>query len=181
MAVYMVFNEQITDQAKFDTYRQQAGPLISRYGGRFLVRGGHVSTLEGDPGLHRVAIIEFDDMAAARRFYDSDEYGPLIRLRQSASIGYAAIMKETDPDTMTALVNEDAGYSAMSVPRWNRQSPRTVRPGTRLHSTKPSRAKRAVTGSAHGVSGMWMRAAGCPARTISPNSTSGSNSPFSGA
>jgi uncharacterized protein (DUF1330 family) len=37
MAVYMVFNEQVTDQAKFDTYRQQAGPLISRYGGRFLV------------------------------------------------------------------------------------------------------------------------------------------------
>jgi uncharacterized protein (DUF1330 family) len=49
MAVYMVFNEQVTDQAKFDTYRQQAGPLISRYGGRFLVRGGNVTTLEGNP------------------------------------------------------------------------------------------------------------------------------------
>lgn len=34
MAVYMVFNEQITDQGKFETYRQQAGALILRYGGR---------------------------------------------------------------------------------------------------------------------------------------------------
>jgi uncharacterized protein (DUF1330 family) len=99
MAVYMVFNEQVTDQSKFDTYRQQAGPLISRYGGRFLVRGGNVTTLEGNPGLHRVVIIEFDDMAAARRFYDSDEYGPLIRLRQSASTGYAAIVEGNPPTT----------------------------------------------------------------------------------
>src|ERR1700733_5980901 len=108
MAVYMVFNEQVTDQAKFDSYRQQAGPLISRYGGRFLVRGGNVTTLEGNPGLHRVVIIEFDEMAAARGFYDmaaarcfyaSDEYGPLIRLRQSASTGYAAIVEGNPPTT----------------------------------------------------------------------------------
>ena len=98
MAVYMVFNEQITDRAKFDTYRQQAGPLISRYGGRFLVRGGNVTPLEGSPELHRVVIIEFDDIAAARRFYDSDEYRPLIRLRQTASVGYAAIIEANPPD-----------------------------------------------------------------------------------
>jgi len=97
MSVYMVFNEQITDQATFDTYRQQAGPLILRYGGRFLVRGGGVTPLEGDPGLHRVVIIEFDDMAAAYRFYDSEEYRPLIQLRQSASTGYAAIVEGNPP------------------------------------------------------------------------------------
>jgi uncharacterized protein (DUF1330 family) len=93
MAVYMIFNEQITDQGKFETYRQQAGALILRFGGRFLVRGGNVTPLEGNPGLHRVVIIEFDDMAAARRFYDSDDYRPLIQLRKSASTGYAAIVE----------------------------------------------------------------------------------------
>ena len=67
-----------------------------------------------------------------------------------------------------------------SVPRWNRQSPRTVRPGRRLHSTNPSRVKCAVTGSAHGVSGKWMRAAGWPDSTMSPSSTNGSYRPLSG-
>jgi uncharacterized protein (DUF1330 family) len=57
MAVYMVFNEQVTDQDQFDKYRQQAGPLISRYGGRFLVRGGTVTSLEGNPRFDRVVII----------------------------------------------------------------------------------------------------------------------------
>lgn len=99
MAVYMVFNEQVTDQDQFDKYRQQAGPLISRYGGRFLVRGGTVTSLEGNPRFDRVVIIEFDDLAAARRFYDSEEYRPLIRLRQSASTGYAAIVEGNAPST----------------------------------------------------------------------------------
>ena len=97
MSDYMVFNEQITDQATFNSYRQHAGPLILRHGGRFLVRGGDVTPLEGDPDLHRVVIIEFEDMAAARRFYDSDEYRPLIRLRQLASAGYAAIIEGSPP------------------------------------------------------------------------------------
>ncbi len=99
MAVYMIFNGQVTDQDKFENYRQQAGALISRYGGRFLVRGGSVTSLEGNPGLHRVVIIEFDDMAAARRFYDSDDYRPLIQLRQSASTGYAAIVEGSPSST----------------------------------------------------------------------------------
>ena len=86
MAVYMIFNERVTDSAAFDTYRQQAGPMIARYGGKFLVRGGTVTTLEGDPGLHRVVIIEFADMAAARAFYYGD-YQKLIPLRQAASKG----------------------------------------------------------------------------------------------
>jgi uncharacterized protein (DUF1330 family) len=97
MAVYMIFNEQVTDQSLFDQYRQQAGPLIARYGGRFLVRGGDVMPLEGDPKFHRVVVIEFDDMTAARRFYDSDEYKPLLKLRQSASTGYAAILDGNPP------------------------------------------------------------------------------------
>jgi uncharacterized protein (DUF1330 family) len=97
MTVYMIFNEEVTDAAQFEKYRQQAGPLISRYGGRFLVRGGNVTSLEGKPGLNRVVIVEFDDMASARRFYDSAEYRPLIKLRQSATSGYAAIIEGSPP------------------------------------------------------------------------------------
>jgi hypothetical protein len=47
----------------------------------------------------------------------------------------------------------DVPYRVTSLPRWNKQSPRIVRPGMRLHSTNPSRANWAVTGSAQGVSG----------------------------
>src|SRR5262245_10767031 len=35
---------------------------------------------------------------------------------------------------------------AVSVARWNRQSPRSQRAGTRLHSTRPARLKASVSG-----------------------------------
>jgi uncharacterized protein (DUF1330 family) len=97
MPAYFVFNEQVTDQARFDEYRKQAGPLIERYGGRFLIRGGAVTAAEGNPGLQRFGVIEFDDMAALRCFYDSAEYAPLIRLRQSASTGWVALVEGYTP------------------------------------------------------------------------------------
>jgi uncharacterized protein (DUF1330 family) len=98
MAAFIICNDGvITDAAKFDTYRQQAGPLIERFDGRILVRGGAVTNLEGDFGLNRVVVVEFDDVAAARRFYDRDEYKPLISLRHSSSICDAVIVEGSPP------------------------------------------------------------------------------------
>jgi len=100
MAAYIISNDKvITDAEKFDTYRQLAGPLIERFGGRILVRGGAITDLEGDFGLNRVVIVEFDDVEAARRFYYSDEYEPLMLLRQSASSSAAVIVEGPSPVT----------------------------------------------------------------------------------
>jgi uncharacterized protein (DUF1330 family) len=41
--------------------------------------------LEGGWEPLRVVIIEFADSAAARRWYESDDYQPLIPIRQGAS------------------------------------------------------------------------------------------------
>ena len=97
MPAFLIFNETIHDTAAFDAYRQKTGPLVAKMGGRFLVRGGTVTDLEGHPGFHRLVVIEFDDAAAARRFYDGDEYRPLIAMRQAASTGYAALVEGHAP------------------------------------------------------------------------------------
>jgi uncharacterized protein (DUF1330 family) len=93
MTAYLVANLQVTDPAKFDSYRRQVAPLIDRHGGRYLVRGGEVTAAEGDPGLHRLVIVEFADMARLRRFYDSPEDAPLIRLRQEGTTGSVALVE----------------------------------------------------------------------------------------
>ncbi len=58
---------------------------VARHGGRFLVRGGEMEVLEGDWDTRRIVVIEFPDMAAARGWYESEDYAPLKALRQSAS------------------------------------------------------------------------------------------------
>ena len=93
MPAYLIFNEKIHDIAGFEAYRQKTGPLVARLGGRFLVRGGSITPLEGEADFHRLVVIEFNDADAARRFYDCDEYRPLIALRQAASTGYAVLVE----------------------------------------------------------------------------------------
>ena len=54
-------------------------------GGRFLVRGGELSVLEGDWTPKRLVVLEFEDLEAAKRWYDSPSYQEAIRLREGAA------------------------------------------------------------------------------------------------
>jgi uncharacterized protein (DUF1330 family) len=97
MPAYLIANIRVTDPARFAEYREKVAPLIARFGGRYLIRGGAVTPVEGEPVLARVVVLEFADMAALRRFYHSEDYAPLIALRQSASTGDVALVEGYAP------------------------------------------------------------------------------------
>jgi hypothetical protein len=40
MAAYLVVEHIITDAKKFEEYRTKVGPMITKYGGRYLTKGG---------------------------------------------------------------------------------------------------------------------------------------------
>jgi uncharacterized protein (DUF1330 family) len=52
-----------------------------------------VKSKEGGWTPKRLVVLEFSSMAQAEKFYDSAEYAPLIRLRQSASRGRLVIVE----------------------------------------------------------------------------------------
>jgi uncharacterized protein (DUF1330 family) len=74
MAAYVLIDCQVTDPVQYERYRALAPAAIERYGGRYLVRGGATTVLEGDWQPHRVVVLEFPDVETAKRFYDSPEY-----------------------------------------------------------------------------------------------------------
>jgi uncharacterized protein (DUF1330 family) len=73
------------DQDALLEYRRRNTEVVAKHGGRFVVRGGERETLEGDWAPLRVVVIEFPDAAAARGWYESEDYAPLRALRQGAS------------------------------------------------------------------------------------------------
>lgn len=81
MASYLIVDIDVRDQKEFDRYRELVPPVIAKFGGRYLVKAGKLQPLEGDFGLKRLVIIEFPTMDAAREFYNSAEYAPLLKLR----------------------------------------------------------------------------------------------------
>ena len=87
MAAYIHADIEVLDLEAYEEYRRQVPALIAAHGGRYLVRGGATTLLEGERALRRQVILEFPDMATLRAFYDSPEYAPLKALRQRVSRG----------------------------------------------------------------------------------------------
>jgi len=74
MPVYLVVTINVTKPEQFEEYRVLAGPAVAQYGGKYLVRGGARTVLEGKFGGNRLVVLEFPSSEMARTFYDSPEY-----------------------------------------------------------------------------------------------------------
>jgi uncharacterized protein (DUF1330 family) len=96
MSAYLIANVDVHDPDAYEEYRSRAGAIVERHGGCFIVRGGAVHLLEGEPWAHRLVIIQFPDLAAARGFYDSAEYQEIIPLRTRASDAALLIVEGSD-------------------------------------------------------------------------------------
>ena len=87
MSAYAIAEIEVVDPAAYEDYRKQVLAVVTKYGGKFLVRGGKVEPREGGWTPKRIVVLEFPSMAQAQKWYDSTEYAPLIKLRQKASKG----------------------------------------------------------------------------------------------
>jgi len=87
MTAYVIGEIEVTDPATYEEYRRQVMAVVTKYGGKFIVRGGEVETLEGGWAPKRFVALEFPSMEQAQKWYRSPEYAPLIALRKKASRG----------------------------------------------------------------------------------------------
>lgn len=85
MAAYLFADLEVKDAAGYEVYRARVGDTITKYGGKFVVRGGKHEILEGDFNPKRVVLLEFPSMEALKRWYNSPDYKPLIAMRKAAA------------------------------------------------------------------------------------------------
>jgi len=95
MAAYVIGEVDVMDPAAYEDYRKQVGAVVTKYGGRFIARGGGVEALEGGWSPKRLVLLEFPSMEQALEWYRSPEYAPLIKLRQKASRGRLVAIEGT--------------------------------------------------------------------------------------
>ena len=84
MPAYVIAETDITDPEQYARYMAASPAAIAEGGGRFVVRGGDVEVLEGDWRPPRLVVLEFDDVEAAQRWYDSAQYRAVRALREGA-------------------------------------------------------------------------------------------------
>ena len=85
MSAYILVQIEIEDPVRYDYYKLLAPPSIAAYGGRYLVRGGTTTVLEGEWAPRRVVVLEFPNAERARAWWESPEYAAAKALRQSCA------------------------------------------------------------------------------------------------
>jgi uncharacterized protein (DUF1330 family) len=79
---YLIGQISITNPEGYGHYASQVPQTIAAYGGKYLVRGGHATQIEGQSQGERNVVIEFPNRETAHAWYTSDAYQAIISHRQ---------------------------------------------------------------------------------------------------
>ena len=97
MAAYALFrNLSVNDEEGLAEYRANVPAIVQSFGGHYIVRGGEWDTIEGPADVPPV-IIEFADLTAIHRWYESEEYRPWRDLRHKSAKYYAIFLDGFTP------------------------------------------------------------------------------------
>ncbi len=94
MTAYVIADVDVSDPAKYAQYTALSPAAIEAAGGRFIVRGGSPTTLEGDWAPTRVVVARFATVEAAKAFYDSALYREARAKRKGATARFNMIVVE---------------------------------------------------------------------------------------
>jgi|TARA_B100000315_G_C14335210_1_gene477076 uncharacterized protein (DUF1330 family) len=85
MVAYLVLIAEVNDPETYKEYSSRTPPIIKKYGGRFLVRGGEVDTIEGELFNDRLVILVFPSKRAIHDMFSDLEYQAAAEYRKSSS------------------------------------------------------------------------------------------------
>lgn len=89
---YYLSEFELTDPEGIRPYSAAVESTFTPFGGRYVVRGGKVASLEGEP-TKRVIMIEFPSMEMAQAWYDSPKYQEIRPIRHKSAKSRVFIME----------------------------------------------------------------------------------------
>lgn len=92
---YWVAHVDVSDPKAYEKYRVANAEAFTKYGAKFLVRGGERVVAEGE-AKGRTVVIEFPSYEDAMAGYESPEYRKAKKLRDPVSTGDLVIIKGYD-------------------------------------------------------------------------------------
>ena len=79
---YLIGDVDIHNMDEYKIYMQNTKPIVEKYGGEYLVRGGNIEAKDTqlwEPT--RMVLVKFPNKASAEEFYESEEYKPFKEVR----------------------------------------------------------------------------------------------------
>ncbi len=82
---YAVAEITVTNPVAYKKYLAAVTPVVTQFGGKYLVRAGRVIPLEGQAPTGRFIVIEFPTLTMAQQFEESPQYKAIAPLRKKAA------------------------------------------------------------------------------------------------
>lgn len=103
MPTYVIAMMAIHDPETYRKYTDRTPPTVKKYGGKFLTRGETVTTLEGEPYMDRMVILEFPSKNHVEDWIADPDYQDAMVFRHASSTMHMLLMQEggentADPD-----------------------------------------------------------------------------------
>ncbi len=86
MTAYLVVDTDLTHPELYELYKSKAKPLVEKYGGEYLARGGKLSVKEDQLWTPiRMVLVKFPSAQDAETFYQSEEYQEVLKISQQSA------------------------------------------------------------------------------------------------
>jgi len=85
MPAYFAARLSVKDPDALAEYSRKAAPIISKFNGKLLFKGGAADNLVGQLEAPNIAVFEFAEKAQIEAFFASDEYKALTALREKGA------------------------------------------------------------------------------------------------
>lgn len=93
MSAYVIVQVNVTKPEQYEEYKKLAAIATQTHGGKFLVRGGAATDLEGSRPYPRLVVIEFPSSDQAKAWYASPEYQKAKKAREGAGVGVFTVVE----------------------------------------------------------------------------------------
>jgi uncharacterized protein (DUF1330 family) len=93
MPVFMVIESRVRDSTLYSQYIQLVAPIIEKYGGRYLVRGGKIIPLGSEWNPERMIILEFPAEENIKQWLSSPEYQKIAPIREQGADTRAILLE----------------------------------------------------------------------------------------
>ena len=93
MPAYVIVQINITKGEPYKDYLKQVTPIVKKYNGEYIVRGGKSEVMLGNWDYTRTVVIKFPSYNIAMEWYKSEEYAPVKKIREDNSDGNLIIIE----------------------------------------------------------------------------------------
>ena len=91
---YIVVDVRIENVEAYERYKQKVVPIVTKFGGEYLVRGGEMDVIQDELwSPTRMVLLKFPSRARALEFIDSAEYAPVKQMRLDNSAGSLVVLE----------------------------------------------------------------------------------------